>query len=149
MSGIAGFYDGVEIGAVCPGFVNRHRALSGMDREGQPGSVRGGGRICYETFGAQQFARFGAVLLGDVEVFSFAEENAPIGEKVCVENFERSRRRGSPAGNGTVHKGSTKSSPAAPSRYDPSWLNAVNWKFGNRVGMTAVGQPVAATCIIL
>jgi hypothetical protein len=80
LSGIAGFYDGVEIGAVCPGFVNRDRAPSGTDREGQPRSVRRGGRICYETFGAQQFARFGAVLLGDVEVFLFAEQNAPICE---------------------------------------------------------------------
>jgi hypothetical protein len=50
----------------------------GIDREDQPLSVSGNTRLSYDTAGTQQFARLGAVFLGDVEVLSYAEKNAPI-----------------------------------------------------------------------
>ncbi len=73
----------------------------------------------------------------------------PSGSKSASCETMDPRRRGSPLGSGTAHKGSTSPSPAAPSRYDPSWLSAVNWKLGSRLGTMVVGPPVAATCMIL
>ena len=56
----------------------------GIDRKDEPLSVRGNTRLLSDTAGAQQLARSGAIFLGDVEVVSQTEQNAPIREQVCI-----------------------------------------------------------------
>ena len=85
----------METGAVCLGLVDRDRAMGGRpDCEDQPLSVRGDARFHRETVDAEQFARLGAVLLGNIDVVSQAEENTPIREQVRILGNDGSEEAG-------------------------------------------------------